>query len=572
MSYYGYVKREDDDYVDWSKVASGISDSLKKVEEDRAKQRKELDDQYYKQQQELMNAPQGQFVDGNKFVNDSANDASQKMLINYKLLKEGEMSPREYSLRTNNISNGIKMIFNLPESYQKQAGPVMSGIQSGELQQLNAFNMSQLEGFKNFSKLKMLINDSDDVISLGIMQKNEKTGQMELTGNNMPAAVAMAHTATLIPTFKTYDFLKNAKARNGTLVETMYKAATTTGAGTITKLTGPGSIGKYKEFSGEIDNFNKAVDAMAGSALANPYNVTSVLTENVGGYSGQSFTLDRKEAEKDPGKILLKTDLQTGLNTLDPDAPNYKAQYQQAKDFIKTQFLSMLDSEKAISTTAQSTDYGPAYMNAHTAAYNAETSRKVGYAGAGLDENGNPPTDENGNPKSTTTDKTPDLFAKGAFVTIEKGKPSQQSYDDYFDATVKEGGMMTNRNDVESSFAKASRAILGQVDSKLANGVTVKSIQNTDGIDPYTSITLPSTIYKYGTINIPATENDNMKSSMRNILALIHDALATRTPITPEDISTRFESQYLFNKYNPIEEKSTTTGTQTQAAGDAILK
>jgi len=563
MSYYGYVKREDDDYVDWSKVASGITDSIKQVDSDREKKKKDFDDQYYKNQETLMNAPQGQYSDGNKFTNDAANDASQMMLINYKLLKEGKMTPREYSLRTNNLSNGVKMVFNLQEAYQKQAAPVMNGIQSGELQQLNSFNMAQLEGFKNFSKSKMIINDADNTISLGIMRRNDRTGQMELTGDNMPASVAMAHTTTLIPTFKTYDFLKNAKARNGTLIETMYKAATTTGAGTITKLTGTGAVGKYKEFSGEIENFNIAVDAMAGSALANPYNVTSVLTENVGGYSGQSFTLDRKEAEKDPGKILLKTDPLTGLNTLDLDGPNYKAQYQQAKDFITKQFLSMLDSEKAISTTAQSTDNGPANMNAETARMNAVTSRNVAYAGAGLDNYGTP--------KTGVPTKTPDLFAMGRFISIKNGKPSQESYDDYFDATVKEGGFFTNRNDVEASFAKASRAILGQVDSPLAKDITVKSTQKRGGFDPYTTIKLPKSIYAYGPINIPATEEAGMKSSMRSILALIHDALVSKEPITPADVNAQFESQDLFNKYNPDAAKSLSNNSQTQQAGDAIF-
>jgi hypothetical protein len=81
--------------------------------------------------------------------------------------------------------------------------------------------------------------------------------------------------------------------------------------------------------------------------------VISVLGENTGNYSSESFTYDKEAAAKDPKKILLTIDPRTQTATMDENAPHYKKQYEEAAAWVKTSLMSKLDSEAKVSTTGQ---------------------------------------------------------------------------------------------------------------------------------------------------------------------------------------------------------------------------
>jgi hypothetical protein len=158
---------------------------------------------------------------------------------------------------------------------------------------------------------------------------------------------------TEIPTFKVYDSLNAAKERMGDLKRTVYSAASTTKAGTLTELKGAMALGGYQTYKPVVEAFDSAVDNMVKGFMANPYNITSVLTQNTGNYNAESFTYNKDEAAKDKGKILLKINPSTGLPTIDDSAPNYEKQKEEAETWVKNQFMVMLDNEQKKTTTSQ---------------------------------------------------------------------------------------------------------------------------------------------------------------------------------------------------------------------------
>ena len=129
--------------------------------------------------------------------------------------------------------------------------------------------------------------------------------------------------------------------------------ATLSKTGSVTKLIGVKALKGYEKFKPVVDEFEKAMNGMVESMLVDPYHVTSVLTQNVGGYNAESYTYNKDEAAKDPSKILLTINKSSGLPTLDESGPNYKKQKEEAKDWIKTQFMSMLDRGVTVDTTSQ---------------------------------------------------------------------------------------------------------------------------------------------------------------------------------------------------------------------------
>jgi hypothetical protein len=352
-TYYKYAERQEDAYVDWSAIGKEVSDSLLKEKKFREDTKAKIDEDTRQLGVKIDNAPQGQFQDGNKFTLQYASDAQQARLLQDKLLRSGQLSLKDYTVQRQNLNDGTSQVFDLSKLYQENYKSRMERVQKGELQAMNIANLSSVEGFADFSKTQAVINAKDGTVNLASLEIDPTTGLKKVTNNIVPVSVLRGKILAEIPTFKVEEAMNKTKASLGTRVESLYKAATITGAGTITQLTGVGAIGRYPQYAGVIKDFNNALDNQVASWFSNPYNLSSVLTENTGNYSSESFTYDKEEAKADSSKILLKINTSTQLPTLDESGANYAAQKKEAEQWVKSSLLAKLDSEVKMTTTAQ---------------------------------------------------------------------------------------------------------------------------------------------------------------------------------------------------------------------------
>ena len=366
-TYYKYAERNADSQVNWAEIGKGVSDMIKEETDIRVQKRAAIDESTRQFQNKLAAAPQGEFQDGNKFTNNFAHDMMAQQLIDTKLLKSGQMKLQDFTLRRQNYIDGTNQLFDLQKLYQDNYKSTMEGVNNGDLQAMNTYNMSNIEGFSDFSKSKAIINPYTGIINVGMMKANAQ-GVMELTNDVAPVNVLRGKILSKIPTFKVEEAMNNTVARLGKDIDYIYKAATTSGAGTVTKLLGIGAFEDLKrehpeiknlgDYKGVIDNANSAIEKTMDGYFADPYHISSVLTQNTGKYHFDSYTYDRDVAAKDPSKLLLKINPNTGLGTLDEKAPNYKSQVNEARDWVKSQLLSKLDKERSIQVTS-TTPYAP---------------------------------------------------------------------------------------------------------------------------------------------------------------------------------------------------------------------
>lgn len=382
-TYYKYAERNADSQVNWAEVGKGISDMLKQETTLREQKKAAIDQATREFQQTLENAPQGQFQDANKFTNDYAHSMMEQQMIDNRLLKSGQMKLQDYTYRRQNYVDGTNTLFDLQKLYQENYKKKMEGIQSGELQALTGANMASVEGFADFSKSKAVIDPSTGVVNIGIMRPNAQTGVLELTNDVAPVNVIKGKILADIPAWKADEAMNNTVKNLGESMDYIYQAATKTGAGTITKLLGlgalQGEVGKHPEFKDSIDKANAAINSTIDSYFANDYNISSVLTQNTGKYSQESFTYDKDEAAKDKSKILLKINPSSGLPIIDKSGAHYKDQEKEARDWVRTQLLGKLDDKRQIDTTS-TIPYGP---QAQAWQYAAGQEKKDTMAAAG---------------------------------------------------------------------------------------------------------------------------------------------------------------------------------------------
>lgn len=365
-TYYKYAERSADSQVNWAEVGKGITDMLAEGAKLREEKRTAYEEAYRLDMEKLANAPQGKWQDGNATVNNFAHDMMAQQLIDNRLLKNGIMNERDYTLRRENYKTQTNTVFELQKILQAERESTIDLFQKGELQALNISNMADVEAYTDFANSKIDIDPYAANINMSIYETKIVDGkEVRVVKKTSPVNVLKGQLLQKIPAFKLDEAVTKDVESLGVDSDYIYQAASLMGSGSITKLIGYGAIAGeytkkdkngnplYPEFADSIKKFNDAVEETMNKYFSNPYHISSVLTENTGKYSAESYTWDKDEAAKDKGKLLLKIDPLTGLPIMDEDAPHYKEQVQEVRDYTKKIILGKLDAKREISTTPQ---------------------------------------------------------------------------------------------------------------------------------------------------------------------------------------------------------------------------
>ena len=299
-TYYKYAERQADSFVNWAEIGKDITDMLKTETALREQKKAAIDKASRDFGEQLANAPTGEHTGINAWTLNYASDAQQARLLQDRLLKSGGLSVKDYTIMRQNINDGTAQLFALSKEYQEEFKVKMERMKSADpatrSQDLETFLMETAEGFANFSKSKPLINPTDFTISVGIMEPDPNnqgvlrlTDQVE-TVNYLRNRIKAKYdyfdlnsaTDTIAKGVGQYiTAVKNADALNGIITTTADATAR--------------------------PDFPKYLEAKAKSYLENPYNVSSILTNDIGGFT-YSFT------DKSGGNVIfLERDQQSGM-------------------------------------------------------------------------------------------------------------------------------------------------------------------------------------------------------------------------------------------------------------------
>ena len=365
-TYYKYAERSADSQVNWAEVGKGISDMLTEQVKIREEKKAAYEEAYRIDTDKLVNAPQGTWQDGNATVNNFAHDMMAQQLIDYKLLKSGVMKERDYTLRRENYKSGTNTVFDLQKILQAEKASTIDLYQKGEIQALNISNMADVESYTDFANAKIDIDPYNPNINMSIYETKMVDGkEVKVLKKTSPVNVLKGQLLQKVPAFKLDEAVTKDVASLAVDSDFIYKAASVTGAGSITKLIGYGAIaGEYEkkdkngnplypEFADSVGKMRDAITQTVNKYFSDPYTVSSILTENTGKYSAESYTVSREEAAKDKTKLLKTLDPKTGLYVLDKNGPHYKEQEQEAREYVEKTILGKLDAKREITPTSQ---------------------------------------------------------------------------------------------------------------------------------------------------------------------------------------------------------------------------
>lgn len=329
----GYVGKDPSEQINWAEVGANFSGILKEEARVREEKKAEIDRSTREMLRTLDDAVTGDSANMNNWSLEYAEKAQQQLLMSNALLKNGQLKPKDYTMIRQNLSDGTDQAMTLAQEYQNEYSVKMARAKAnpgttigpdGEpitgSQELESFLMASSEGFGNFNKSQLVINNKTGRVLVGFI--NPTTGQLESDPNKL---VGINNLRNRIKgKYDAYDITSAVtKAKTevfGQFTTINDKMGSLYQKGKITSISGPAfrspsNIKRMIEEGLITEEESKLLglqaeteDRWAESQLANVYNVSSLLTNNLGGFAPnkEKYTFTWNADEEDENTILLK--------------------------------------------------------------------------------------------------------------------------------------------------------------------------------------------------------------------------------------------------------------------------
>jgi hypothetical protein len=358
-TYYKYAERSADSQVNWAEVGKSMSDMLANETRIREQKKAAIDAASREFGQTLANPPQGEHKGANQWALEYADNASQFMLMQDRLLKSGQMKLKDYTVARQNILDGTDQAFNLAKEYQANFADKMERYKTDKSQDLEQWLMAQAEGYSDFNKSELYINPTDGTLSVAMKEKKTVDGKDVYVMNKNPNEFTSISTLRNQIAGK-YDKF-NTNAATDAFVSGLGEEVTSAIAKTASLSSG-GLIESIEDIRSrkDIDPATKQVlykfadseTQFIKSALVNPYDRLSVLTNSkkfAPNGEQYSFTYDEAEAKANPAKVLLRKDPKSGQPT-----PEFsKEQMTASEDFMRTELRAKYTRKQELKPTPQ---------------------------------------------------------------------------------------------------------------------------------------------------------------------------------------------------------------------------
>ena len=335
---FGYVRDSKPTQIDWQDIGKQMSDNIGLEMVDRQKRKDAIDTKLGEYKKALLDQPQGTNAETNRFFSDFTGDAGEAMRNAERLLKNGDLAERDFYKFRANATQGTDLLFTAGKKFNEGYDESMRRFSEGESQSLENYMRQQTEGFLNFANNGAFINPLTGEVN--VARRDKVTGEISTDPGDFANASQLVQQA--VSKYNKYDL--NA-AVNGA-VEGLAAVLIQESDGRTTKqffqALQDGTLDAE-----EVALLDKAKKDMVASFTVNEYNVTSILTENIGalpvneGGASYDFTPDKTEAKNNPHLILVNPD-----GTIDFTTKNGKAQLEAAKKYAEARFESSLGGSR----------------------------------------------------------------------------------------------------------------------------------------------------------------------------------------------------------------------------------
>ena len=319
MTYFKYVKRNADSQTDWSAVSKNIADTLIKTRDEREAKRQDIEERSRQFGIELDTIAQGENPEFGQFTLDMAEQTKELRRIQDNLLRSGLLKVRDYNMNRQALNDDWDNFVTMSEEYNTEYSEKLKLYQEGKLSQQTLDEMSQIEGFANFTETKGVVDHMSSRLFLSKKKRDQKTNEIteELDPDSSISINEMRNRLKRkVDRVDPVQELTPIMESLGEHVEVMRKSGILTQENILLRNLNP-------ENEAVVSTFRRAQENAINSILSSPDKVSSVLADVVGQIKGQDvefvYARNEEEAAKkkeenadNPHILVLKRDPKSG--------------------------------------------------------------------------------------------------------------------------------------------------------------------------------------------------------------------------------------------------------------------
>jgi hypothetical protein len=317
---FNYVKRNADDFISWSTIASDLSKTISDVQTQRQEKRQEIEDDTNKLIRSMDEIQMGQNKTANQMYLDGVNQSSQATLAMNKLFKQGKISQAEYARFRQTMKDDWKQLKVAAKTYNTDYANALKDLEEDKLSALGELSFGNYAQMGDIQNKEIYVHPTDG--RLYFASRNDK-GELITDPASLMSINNMNNRATDLD--RKYDLDTNVQ----NFVNNLGEQVNVEGGMIIT------DVSQRPEFKESVNNY-------AESIITNPRSALSILTDSSG--LGYTVTTDKPKNDKE---IQVKLDSNNRWQPVLSDT-----QLDDARSVIEDRINQSIDREEKESAIA----------------------------------------------------------------------------------------------------------------------------------------------------------------------------------------------------------------------------
>jgi hypothetical protein len=279
-SYYKFAERQADSFVNWAEIGKGITDMIQTEVAIRDQKKAAIDQATRDNLKKVAEAPVGSHEGLNTWTLNYADSAREAILLQDRLLKQGMLKLKDYTVMRQNLNDGTDELFgvikNFQNTFKEKRDRLISNDPKNKSQQLEMDLMAYTEKFADFSKSAAIIDPRNFTVNVGLMEPDPNNQGVMKVGKQIATSSFLRN----IQNTKVDYFDSEAAADQASKNFAPFVRAT------IERINGlEGKVVTVDDVRGTKENpnpeYQKYLNQSLKSFFSNPFNVTSILTEDL---------------------------------------------------------------------------------------------------------------------------------------------------------------------------------------------------------------------------------------------------------------------------------------------------
>jgi enamine deaminase RidA (YjgF/YER057c/UK114 family) len=274
-SYYKFAERQADSFVNWAEIGKGITDMIQTEVAIRDQKKAAIDQATRDNLKKVAEAPVGSHEGLNTWTLNYADSAREAILLQDRLLKSGGLKLKDYTVMRQNLNDGTDELFsvvkNFQNTYKEKRDRLISTDPKNRSQQIEMDLLAYTEKFGDFSKSAAIIDPRNFTVNVGLMEPDPNNQGVMKVGKQI------ATTSFLRKIQDTKVDYFDADTAADSISKSMGKYI----RATIAEMSSLQGKVVTKEGIKNRPDYNKIIETSLKGIFSNPFNMTSILTENL---------------------------------------------------------------------------------------------------------------------------------------------------------------------------------------------------------------------------------------------------------------------------------------------------